>query len=122
MTPNELKLGSTAMSDDEGLYTAYHRTCNFKGCGVELTSRNRAGQYLLCKPCEVMRRQIKYNNSTQNDTARIKAYNLLDAVLNNPTNAAIKKELQSLLMDLEIKALMRHLPNVAASPVSSNPQ
>lgn len=125
MTPNELRMGSTERTDGLGSYIAYHRTCTFRECGVELTSRNRAEHRLLCKPCDVIRRQVRYSESTRAtpgspngpvkrlDRTRAKAYSLFESLLNNPTNEAIKKELLSVLMTLEMRDLMRHLPNVA---------
>ena len=50
--------GTTLRTDEEGEYVAYHRFCNWRGCGVELTSRNRSNTGALrCTPCglEAMR-------------------------------------------------------------------
>jgi hypothetical protein len=50
--------GATLRGDAEGQYVAYHRVCNWHGCGAELTSRNRSKTGALrCVTCghEAMR-------------------------------------------------------------------
>ena len=129
MTPNELKLGSTERTDDQGTYTAYHRTCNFRDCGTELTSRNRFGKYLMCIECSRTKERAYYHSKPGKPTRsalekvvlanrraepdRTKAHSLLNDYLDCPTSVNLKQVFQSFLMTLEIKALMRHLPNVA---------
>ena len=131
MTPNELKLGSTERTDGHGLYIAYHRTCTFRDCNVELTSRNRAGSNLMCKPCAAARVRGNYISKPRGvtekaliaarraDPDRSKAHSLLNDLLDMPASANIKQAFESFLMTVQIKSLMRHLPNVAspANPV-----
>ncbi|NMM06340.1 hypothetical protein [Polaromonas sp.] len=127
MTPNEIKLGSTERSDDLGTYTAYHRTCTFRDCGAELTSRNRSGSNLLCKPCAAAKARGIYTGQPRKprtalekavlanrraEPDRTKAHSLLNDCLDRITSTHTKQALQSFLLTLELRALMRHLPNV----------
>lgn len=124
MTPNELRQGSIERTDDQGTYTAYLRTCNFRECGTELTSRNRFGNYLMCLPCSRAKDRAAYSSKSggglskavaaakRADPERSKAHSLLNDWLDRITSADTKQVFQSYLMTLEIKALMRHLPNV----------
>ena len=112
---------NTQLTDEHGTYTVYHRLCNYQGCGVELTSRNRFQSYLLCKPCAKAKdrarsfkkartpQQIALAEERRVDPRRRKAHHLLEMFLNNPTNADIKQGLSSYLMDLEIAGFMRNL-------------
>ena len=125
MTPNELKLGSTERTDEQGTYTAFHRTCNFRDCNVELTSRNRSGAYLMCRTCAAAKERAAYNKKPRTavekavlanrraDPDRSKAHSLLNDLLDMPASASIKQAFESFLMTVQIKSLMRHLPNVA---------
>ena len=121
MTPNELKLGSTERTDEQGTYTAFHRNCNFRDCGTELTSRNRFGKYLMCVECSRAKERAAYNSKPRGvlgkavaaakraDPDRSKAHTLLNDYLDRITSADTKQVFQSFLMTLEIKALMRNL-------------
>lgn len=128
MTQNQLRQGSIERTDDQGTYTAYLRTCNYRECGVELTSRNRFGSYLMCMDCSRIKDRVAYHSSTSGkprtalekavlanrraEPDRTKAHSLLNDFLDHITSADTKQALQGFLMTLEIKALMRHLPNV----------
>ena len=128
MTPNEIKLGSTERTDDQGTYTHYHRTCTFRDCNVELTSRNRSGSNLLCKPCAAAKARGIYTGQPRKprtalekavlanqraEPDRTKAHSMLNDVLDRPTSEDHKHALNSFLMMLAIRAHLRHLPNVA---------
>ena len=125
MTPtDEIKLGSTERTDGQGTYTHFHRRCNFRDCGVELTSRNRAGSNLMCKPCAAAKVRAAYGGKPRGlakkaalaarraDPLRTKAHSLLNDLLDRPASVDIKQALLSLLMTAEIKSLMAKIPNV----------
>ena len=135
MTPNEIKLGSTERTDEQGTYTAFHRTCKFRDCGIELTSRNRDGTHLMCRTCANAAANTRYHNGTPGkprtaldkavlanrraEPDRTKAHSLLNDLLDRPASVDLKQALESFLLTVQIKSLMRHLPNVAspANPV-----
>ena len=114
----DLNHGSTVRTDDQGTYTVYHRSCKSRDCRADLTSRNCAGASLLCLECSLAKDQAKQSptaltprekatvKANRMNPQRIKAHGLLDAVLNHPTNEYLKRDLQSFLMTLEIKARM----------------
>jgi hypothetical protein len=132
MTPNETKLGSTQRTDDQGTYTAFHRTCAFRDCNVELTSRNRAGASLMCKPCAAAKARGSYISKPRGsaekaalaarraDPIRTKAHSLLNDLLDRPASVETKQALLSLLMTAEIKALMAKIPNVPTPACAPN--
>lgn len=131
MTPtDEIKRGSTERTDDQGTYTAYHRTCKLIDCGVELTSRNRARHQLLCLDCSRAKDRSTYNGTASGkprtalekavlanrraEPDRTKAHSLLNDLLDRPASVDLKQALESFLMTIQIKSLMRHIPNVAS--------
>lgn len=114
---------NTERTDELGTYIAYHRLCNYQGCGIELTSRNRHQQYLMCKPCAKAKdrarsylkartpAQVALAEARRVDPMRKKAHHLLESYLNNPSNDDIKYGLCSYLRTIEIAHLMGKLPN-----------
>lgn len=115
---------NTERTDSLGTYTAYHRLCQYRGCGTELTSRNRHQQYLLCKPCARAKDRDRFYlkgrtpaeaalaRAKKEDPMRQKAHHLLEQFLNHPRNADIKAGLVSYLTTIEIAHFMSRLPNL----------
>lgn len=115
----------TEVSDEQGTYLLYDRTC--KLCSLTLTSRNRHQLALLCKPCAASKERdkskdrptrhrqsrpawmVKQEQDRRVDPDRKKAHALLDTVLSLPTDEGHKNELDSYLMTYQIKALMKNL-------------
>ena len=126
MTAPRLPRGSTERTDEQGTYIAYHTRCTYLACGEELTSRNRSGTSLRCKPCASAKARLVYANNPnsqgqpsravtaerkakQKDPQRIEAHLRLDAFLNNRENANNKAHLLSYLVDLELISRFRTL-------------
>ena len=109
---------NTTRTDAEGEYIAYHRLCQYKGCGTELTSRNRHQQYLLCKPCARAKDRERFYSrdrtpgeiaqaeAKRTDPMRQKAHHLMESFLNNPNNEDIKAGLLSYMTAVSIAHLM----------------
>jgi len=112
---------NTTRKDAEGEYIAYHRLCQYQGCGTELTSRNRHQGYLLCKPCARAKDRERFHlhgrtpaeaavaKAKKEDPQRQKAHHLLEQFLNHPSNPDIKAGLTSYLMTIEIAQLMSRI-------------
>lgn len=121
MALSDAPRGSTERADELGTYTHYHRRCNYRGCGEELTSRNRYQGYLLCRPCAAAKdRELWHSKprtalavaaaeAKREDPQRKHAHSLLESFLNHPEIPEIKQRLLSKLVDLELIARFRYL-------------
>jgi hypothetical protein len=113
---NKQRLGSTERTDEQGTYTVYHRQCNYNGCGIDLTSRNRHGEYLMCKPCYLISDRAKPRAKSRKlsghhipNPERQRVHNLLTAFLCHPTVKELKDSLLDALVTYEIKERMSRL-------------
>lgn len=101
------------MVDSDGAYLLFPtRFCKTEGCAVQLTSRNRYGQALLCRPCSRVHggeyvpvsRATKDRNLT---TDGRELHRLLDSFLCGATHKERFDVLNSKLTDFALHALMR---------------
>jgi hypothetical protein len=120
-TSNLERIEPTEATDDQGAYLQYHTVCNFRECGIPLTSRNKVTGRRLCKPCSRKKDRIKHANrvrtpaevaaahARQDDPRRKELHSLLDGFLNHPDMDAIKQRLLSKLVDAELVFRFRYL-------------
>lgn len=101
------------MVDNDGAYLVFPtRFCKAEGCGVQLTSRNRSGQSLLCRPhgkrddrTYVPCPRVSKDRNLNMDGREL--HSLLDKFLCNATEPLRLQLLEAKIVDYGIHALMR---------------
>lgn len=108
---NHLLLPRFEVTDDLGTYVNFNRVCQFPKCAVALTSRNRYGHRLYCKPCAVAKTIVKAiaKRGKEGDPQRQEVIALLDAFLIRPAYEPVKAALLSKLVDIELKFRFRYI-------------